>query len=140
VAQPCFGIPLFTLQRCSLDAPFVEYKGKIPPAEQGPLLQKLQLAFQELLDEDIATEILVLDKAEAQERCDRIKENYFNFGEFGEDEPIRLVSVAGWTCPCGGTHVKSTGPLKQRKWGITGLKCKKGILKIKYNQDWESCK
>ncbi len=122
-----------------MDAPFVEYKGKIPPDEVNPLLQRLQMVFQELLDEDIPTEIRVLDKDEAQQTCDRIKENYFNLSEFGDD-PVRLVTVAGWTCPCGGTHIKSTGPLKQRKWGITGLKCKKGILKIKYNQDWENSK
>jgi hypothetical protein len=60
-----------------LDAPFVEYKGKIPPDEVNPLLQRLQMVFQELLDEDIPTEIRVLDKDEAQQTCDRIKENYF---------------------------------------------------------------
>jgi len=132
-----------------LDAPFVEYKGKIPPEELGPLLMKLQTAFQELLEQDSPTQIEVLDKAEAQIVCDRIKENYFNLNEFGGSSNgettdsavvVRLVTVAGWTCPCGGTHVKSTGLLKKRKWGITGLKCKKGILKIKYNQDWENSK
>ena len=123
----------------SLDAPFVEYKGKVAQEELGPLLQNLQSVFQELLEEDIPTEIVVLDKGEAQTQCDRVRENYFNLSEFG-DEPVRLVTVAGWTCPCGGTHVKSTGPLRERKWGITGLKFKKGVLKIKYNQNWEQSK
>ena len=123
----------------SLDAPFVEYKGKISSEELGPLLQNLQTIFQELLEEDIPTEIVVLDKDEAQKQCDRVKENYFNLSEFG-NEPVRLVTVAGWTCPCGGTHVKSTGPLTERKWGITGLKFKKGVLKIKYNQNWAHTK
>lgn len=81
----------------SLDGPFVEYKGNIPADERGPILEKLKVAFQELLEEDIATEIVVVTKEEAQQRCDRIKENYFNFDEFG-DEPVRLVTVAGWTC------------------------------------------
>jgi Ser-tRNA(Ala) deacylase AlaX len=121
----------------SLDGPFVEYKGNIPADERGPILEKLKVAFQELLEEDIDTEIMVLTKQEAQQRCDRIKENYFNLDEFG-DEPVRLVTVAGWTCPCGGTHTKSTGLLRERKWGITGLKYKKGIVKVKYNQDWEN--
>lgn len=122
-----------------MDGPYVEYKGNIPTEERGPILEKLKVAFQELLEEDIPTEILVLEKDEAQRMCDRIKENYFNLGDFG-DEPVRLVTVAGWTCPCGGTHVKSTGTLRERKWGITGLKYKKGIVKIKYNQDWENNK
>lgn len=117
----------------------MEYKGNIPADERGPILEKLKVAFQELLEEDLETGIQVLSKEEAQQLCDRIKENYFNLSDFG-DEPVRLVTVAGWTCPCGGTHVKSTGPLRERKWGITGLKCKKGIVKIKYNQHWENSK
>ena len=117
----------------------MEYKGNIPVDERGPILEKLKTAFQELLEEDIDTGIQVLDKEKAQQMCDRIKENYFNFSAFG-DESIRLVTVAGWTCPCGGTHVKSTGSLRERKWGVTGLKCKKGIVKIKYDQNWETAK
>ena len=117
----------------------MEYKGDIPADDRGPILEKLKVAFQELLEEDIDTEIKVLNKDEAQQMCNRIKEDYFNLSDFG-DEPVRLVTVAGWMCPCGGTHVKSTGSLRERKWGITGLKCKKGIVKIKYNQSWETSK
>lgn len=123
----------------SLDGPFVEYKGNIPADDRGPILEKLKAAFQELLEGDIDTEIKVLEKEEAQQTCDRVKENYFNLSDFGDD-PVRLVTVAGWVCPCGGTHVKSTGCLLDRKWGITGLKCKKGIVKIKYDQNWETSK
>lgn len=114
-----------------LDGPYVEYKGAIPIDDRPALLEKLQEAFQDLVTEDIDTQIAVLSKQEAEEVCNRMAENYFNLSEFG-DEPVRIVTVAGWPCPCGGTHVKSTGNLKDRKWGITGLKCKKGVVRVKY--------
>ena len=117
-----------------LDAPYVEYRGNIPAEERAEALKKLQTAFQELVDEDIPTEIAVLPKEEAEELCNRLAENFFNMSDYGEDT-VRIVTVAGWPCPCGGTHVKSTGKLKERKWGITGLRCKKGIVRVKYNSN-----
>lgn len=119
----------------SLEGPYVEYKGNVPVDERAKVVSDLQQAFQELLEEDLPTDIQNLPLAEAQAACDRVQEKYFNLSAFGTgDDPIRLVTVAGWTCPCGGTHVKSTGLLKERKWGVTGIKCKKGVVKVKYNQ------
>lgn len=123
----------------SLDGPCVEYKGNIPVDERAPLLKKLQSAYQELVEEDIPTEIQVVPKDKALELCSKLEQDYFKLSEFG-DEPVRLVTVANWICPCGGTHVKSTGCLKQRNWGITGIKCKKGIVKVKYDQNWDNSK
>ena len=78
-----------------LDGPYVEYKGKIPEEERGPLLEKLQAAFQELVEEDIDTQIAVLPKSEAIDVCNRIAENYFgNMDAFG-DKTVRIVTVAG---------------------------------------------
>jgi Ser-tRNA(Ala) deacylase AlaX len=45
---------------------------------------------------------------------------------------VRVVTVAGWNCPCGGTHVRSTGELKERGWCVKGLKCKKGVVRVRY--------
>jgi Ser-tRNA(Ala) deacylase AlaX len=119
-----------------LDGPYVEYKGKIPQDERQPLLEKLQAAFQELVQEDVETQIAVLPKAEAEAVCNRVAENYFNMNDFG-DETVRIVTVAGWPCPCGGTHVKSTGQLRARRWGITGFRCKKGVVRVRYGQNWD---
>jgi len=52
--------------------------------------------------------------------------------DYGEGN-IRVVTVAGWSSPCGGTHVKSTAELKERGWTITGIKSKKGAVRVKYN-------
>jgi Ser-tRNA(Ala) deacylase AlaX len=117
-----------------LDGPYVEYKGTIPEDERPELLEKLQVAFGQLVSEDIETNIQVLPKEKAEEVCNRVAENYFNLNEFGDDT-VRIVTVAGWPCPCGGTHVKSTGHLKERKWGVTGIKCKKGAVRVKYGQN-----
>jgi Ser-tRNA(Ala) deacylase AlaX len=123
-----------------LDGPYVEYKGSVPVDDRPALLEKLQTAFQELVEDDIDTQIQVLsNKAAAEEVCQNrgVPENYFNLNDFG-DETVRIVTVAGWPCPCGGTHVKSTGALKEREWGITGLRCKKGVFRVKYGQQWNS--
>jgi Ser-tRNA(Ala) deacylase AlaX len=117
-----------------LDGPYVEYRGIIPADERPALLEKLQAAFQELLEEDIDTKIQILPKAEAEEICNRVAENFFNMSDYG-DETVRIVTVAGWPCPCGGTHVKSTGLLKERKWNITGIKVKKDVVRIKYGYE-----
>ena len=124
---------------CCFCSPYVEYKGSIPPEDRPALLEKLQTAFQELVEEDIDTKIEVLPTETAEEVCNRVAENYFNLKEFG-DETVRIVTVANWPCPCGGTHVKSTGLLKERQWGITGIKSKKGVVRIKYGQNWEGSK
>jgi Ser-tRNA(Ala) deacylase AlaX len=116
-----------------LDSPYVEYKGNVPAEDRGPLLEKLQKAFQELVEADIETEIFNVSLQEAEDICNRVAENYFNLKEqFQEGETVRIVRVAGWPCPCGGTHVKSSGLLKERNWGVTGLKCKKGAVRVKY--------
>ncbi|VEU38179.1 unnamed protein product [Pseudo-nitzschia multistriata] len=123
-----------------LDGPYVEYKGKIPNEERDILLKKLQNTFQELVEFDIATEITTVSRSDAEEICNNMTggQDYFQLTKmFKEDENVRIVRVAGWPCPCGGTHVKSTGELKKRNWGITGFRCKKGVVRVKYGQDWE---
>ena len=109
-----------------LDGPYVEYKGKIPPEEKEALLPQLQQAFQDLIEEDIPT---VIDETMPKEEAlERVK--LFDLGPFGPT--LRLVTIAGWASPCGGTHIKSTACLKKRQWTILGLKSKKGVVRVKY--------
>lgn len=42
----------------------------------------------------------------------------------------RIVTVAGLACPCGGTHVSSTGQLEGVR--VTKVKAKKGALRVSY--------
>jgi len=47
-----------------------------------------------------------------------------------------VVTVAGYPCPCGGTHCRSTRDLAERRWGIKGtIKSKKGVVRIRYGPD-----
>ena len=118
----------------SFDPPIIiwyrRYKGSIPVEERAEVLTNLKAAFSDLVEEDIVTCIETLSKDEAEERCNRLAQN-FDMSLYGNDS-VRVVTVAGWPCPCGGTHVKSTGGLKERKWGVTGIKSKKGVVRVKY--------
>lgn len=115
----------------------MEYKGSIPAEEREGLLTQLQQAFADLVEEDIATKIETLSREEAERVCNRVQQN-FDLSEFSTgDAPLRIVTVAGWTCPCGGTHVESTAELKKRGWGITGIKSKKGVVRVKYGPSSE---
>ena len=113
-----------------LDGSYVEYKGVIKPEERNDLVVALNEALQSLIEEDIETKIETLPLAEAEDLCNRLQQN-FDFSQYGQGD-VRVVTVAGFSCPCGGTHVKSTGELKERGWEINGIKSKKGVVRIKY--------
>lgn len=54
----------------------------------------------------------------------------------GASEPkaaTRIVTVAGLACPCGGTHVRSTGQLAGAR--VTKVKAKKGAVRVSYALD-----
>ena len=89
----------------------------------------------ELIDEDLPTNIQTLPIDEANALCNRQAQN-FNMKDFTSptdpNPTVRVVTVAGWNCPCGGTHVKSTGALKLRGWCVKGLRCKKGVVRVRY--------
>jgi Ser-tRNA(Ala) deacylase AlaX len=115
-----------------LDGPYVEYRGNIPLEERDGLVQDLQKAFLELVEEDIATKIQSMSRRDAEYICNR---DSVDLSEFSEQDEIRIVTVAGWSCPCGGTHVRSTSDLKERKWNVSGIKSKKGVVRVKYGQN-----
>jgi Ser-tRNA(Ala) deacylase AlaX len=122
-----------------LDSPYVEYLGTIPESDRTTALQRLQMAFRELVEEDIETKIDLLSKEEADQLCNG-ETKTFDMDAFSNsycsDTPpvVRVVTVAGYPCPCGGTHVRSTGELRTHQWGITGFKYKKGVIRVKYGQ------
>jgi Ser-tRNA(Ala) deacylase AlaX len=122
-----------------LDCPYVEYIGTILESDRATALQRLQMAFHELVEEDIATKIDLLSKEEADQLCNGDTKTFdmdaFTSSYCSEAPPVvRVVTVAGYPCPCGGTHVHSTGELRTHQWGITGFKYKKGVVRVKYGQ------
>ena len=119
-----------------LEGPYVEYEGSIPPTEKEALLEKLQSAFCQLVDQDIDTDIQLMNQADADALCNRQAQN-FDMNVFADKRTgqVRVVTVAGYPCPCGGTHIRSTKDLKENDWGIVGLKSKKGVVRVKYGQN-----
>lgn len=113
-----------------LDSPYAEFPVNIPPQERAAFLQELQTVFCELVEENQPTVIENLTVEEANKKCNTLQNVCFDLGHRGET--IRVVTIAGWTVPCGGTHVKCTGELKGRHWGVTGIQTKKGKLRVKY--------
>lgn len=110
-----------------LDGPYVEYKGKVDAKDRDALVEKLRAEFDAIVEEDIPTSICQMTKNEAELECNRIQKN-FDFDSF--PEPIRIVSIANFKCPCGGTHVKSTKHLKD--WTVLKIKAKKDKVQVRY--------
>ena len=113
-----------------LDGPYVEYRGAIAAEKREELVTKLKEEFVKLCNEDIPTTICMMAKEEAEKELNRTQKN-FDFEVFSDPE-VRIVGVADFRCPCGGTHVHSTKELED--FTVTGLKVKKGKTKVKYDR------
>ncbi len=111
------------------DAPFVEYYGKLPP-EAGTaeeVVAALNVKMRALVEEGVPTEVQTTSKAEA---ATLLAGGEHDVAHFAEDAPVRLVSVGGNLCPCGGTHVQDTKELGVVE--VTKVKTKKNVTKISY--------
>jgi Ser-tRNA(Ala) deacylase AlaX len=120
-----------------LEGPYVEYMGSIDPHEKEQVQNDLRTAFCELIQANIATEINVMSKEEAHKLCNRDpNDSVFDMDVFADPrtDQIRVVTVANFSCPCGGTHVRSTGDLQANHWRIKDIKSKKGIVRVRYEQ------
>jgi Ser-tRNA(Ala) deacylase AlaX len=114
-----------------IDNPNVEYEIISTPSSPLPsLLMDMDAlgaavadAFEALVAEKIATSICFEERAAAAEILGEALEGY--------PQVVRLVSVGGKACACGGTHVGNTEDLG----GITvdKTKKKKNVLKISYS-------
>lgn len=119
-----------------LEGPYVEYEGNLEADEKESLLGKLQKAFDELIEEDFPTKIEIMSVKEADEVCNRQAQNFdMDIFKDPRSNQIRVVTIAGFPCPCGGTHVRSTAALRDRQWGVTKIQSKKGVVRVKYGQN-----
>ncbi|EED87764.1 predicted protein [Thalassiosira pseudonana CCMP1335] len=64
-----------------MDGPYVEYKGCIDIGERDDFLDRLKVAYQELIEQDIPTTIETLPLNEAESLCNRLAQN-FNMKDF----------------------------------------------------------
>ena len=112
------------------DSPYVEYVGVIEADDRPAAIEKLNAELARLiaLDEAVLHRV-VNDKEALKEDC------LFIPDYLPEGKPIRVVTVAGFGCPCGGTHVKSNGVLQGMS--IKKIKSKKGQTRISYSLNHE---
>ena len=104
------------------DGPYVEYNCSpefaMTPDELAALPATLNTVMNEMIAEKIETRVEFLSNTEAGELC---KSNLSSYPDH-----VRVVTVAGNPCPCGGTHVANTEQLAGL--GVTKAKIKKKVL------------
>jgi len=108
-----------------LDGPYVEYQGKISNEERDTIINTLNVHLEQIIQESIPTTIQITDKYGASQVCKGMDVSYLP-----DNEPIRLVSVAGRHCPCGGTHVKNS--VEVGRVVVSKIKAKGKCVRISY--------
>jgi Ser-tRNA(Ala) deacylase AlaX len=109
------------------DGPYVEFEMRVgseepAAAELETMPSLLNEALASIVAEAIPTTVATLPRAEAGALCGCDTSTY--------PEEVRVVTVAGLPCPCGGTHVKSSADLGGVR--VTKVRRKKRILKVSY--------
>ena len=108
------------------DGPYVEYAGDIPIEQRNELCIRLEEEIKKLIAENTEVrDFIVSTVEELKKYCDHIPDY------LPKDKPIRVVSIANYHCPCGGTHVKKLSDLPQIK--VSKIKVKGGNVRVSYN-------
>lgn len=105
------------------DGPYIEYEGTID-MQPEELCAKLNEEIPKLIKEDMSTQIVYMQKAEAAKRY-----RYMPDG-LPDGVPLRVVAWGEFGTPCGGTHVASLGEIKSVH--IRKVKHEKGKIRVSY--------
>lgn len=108
------------------DSPYVEYEGKLSEDQKQDLAARLTARLAELVAAGIVTEVRSVAKHEVASLCG----GPCDLSHLPDGAAVRVVSVAGGWCPCGGTHVKSTADLGVV--AVTKLRNRRGVLRVSY--------
>ena len=108
------------------ESPYVEYavEKEIVPAELEALPALLKLKTSEFISAAIPTKVAVMSREDAAKICSMDISKY--------PETLRLVTIADYPIPCGGTHVANTRDLGD-DWNFGKIKKKKGNIRVCYN-------
>ena len=108
-----------------LDSPYVEYDGRIDAEDREAAIAKLNEELTRLIAEDSTTTTKVYQsKDDIAEICQYVPDY------LPEGKPIRVATVAGYNCPCGGTHVARLSELGTVK--VTKIRSKGGNARVSY--------
>ena len=104
------------------DGPYVEYTCCLEDPLPPKLLEDLNVALLQMVNGSIPTQVQVLSKTSAR-------------SVVGDDlalypDQVRIVTVAGLPCPCGGTHIRSTSELEGLI--VTKIKRKQNLVRVSY--------
>jgi Ser-tRNA(Ala) deacylase AlaX len=106
------------------DGPYVEYSGELTEEEFTNLPNLLNEQIQQMIEEKIPSQFQILPKEEASILCE------FDTSASSYPALVRVVEIARFACPCGGTHIDNTSELTGLQ--VTRIKKKKKLLKISY--------
>jgi Ser-tRNA(Ala) deacylase AlaX len=108
------------------ESPYVEYavEKEIVPAELEALPALLKLKTSEFIAAAIPTVVEVMSRDDAAKVCSMDISKY--------PETLRMVTIADYPIPCGGTHVANTKDLGEG-WTFGKIKKKKGNIRVTYN-------
>lgn len=113
-----------------LDGPFVEYVGTVDADARNDLPQRLQEECARLIANNVATDVATAVKGSPELEALGISPE--DVSGLPDGTVVRVVKVGGSVaCPCGGTHVKSSGEIKAITIGK--IKVKKGNTQVKYS-------
>jgi len=118
----------------------VEYavEKEIVPAELEALPALLKLKTSEFIAAAIPTKDEVMSREEAAKVCSMDISKYSRTAPTAalypsrSQETLRMVTLADFPIPCGGTHVANTKDLGD-DWTFGKIKKKKGNIRVTYN-------
>lgn len=124
------------------DGPYVEYQINSDdftrelddPQKTQQFLSLLTFEIQNLITEGIESKFVIISEEEAHALLPESEvSSSFPVPSTSENSKlIRVVTIAGSSCPCGGTHVQNTRELEGLQ--VTKIRKKKMTLKISYGQ------
>jgi Ser-tRNA(Ala) deacylase AlaX len=113
------------------DGPYVEYEiadsktlAEFSSPEGEKVLERMREQLYATMLELITQRIPTVISYQPPKECPKEEE---------EEKLVRIVTVAGCDCPCGGTHIQSTEDIHGEDLTISKIKRKKNILKISYS-------
>jgi len=114
---------------------YVEYKGNARTFsgiedDDEKLIRLMNEHLEKLIEQNDVVKAEYLAYEDAKRACGGSLPSYVS--PDAEEAP-RVVTVAGYGCPCGGTHVKSSKELKRVT--AVGFRVKKGQTRIRYKVD-----
>jgi len=106
------------------DGPYVEFAGPVPETERDSLRERLQREIDRLISLDLPIVAMMIEPSEVRAIGAHVPANV------ALDRPTRVVTIDGFSQPCGGTHVRSTGELRGLR--VEKIRSKKGDTRVSY--------